>query len=326
MNWRVAAGLIVLVAGLAVSAALAQAPGRIYGAVADENGEPLPGVEIRVTDPEVTSFSLSAKTGKKGDYSIVIKDITRAYRFLFEKDGYQTIEATIKLPFRESLEKNLTMLSLEAARAQAVAQLSEAGVQAAPEGPAPAVGSAVLLFNEGAAAAKAGDLDAAEAKLEEAVGLDAELAPAHAALAGIYLKRGRAAEAATAAERAVELDPGNARALEVRYEAYRALGDEEKTGAALAALQALDPARAEADLYERGLALYNAGEIAAAQRVFQQLVAGSPGHAAGHFLLGMCLVNAGDSGNARAHLEKFLALAPDHPDAATAREMLAYLQ
>jgi hypothetical protein len=42
-------------------------------------------------------------------------------------------------------------------------------------------------------------------------------------------------------------------------------------------------------------------------------------------MLGLCLA-ASDVAQARGHLETFLRLAPEDPDAPTAREMLQYLQ
>lgn len=42
-------------------------------------------------------------------------------------------------------------------------------------------------------------------------------------------------------------------------------------------------------------------------------------------MLGMCFVNWGDSAKAREHLEQFLELAPNDPDATTARETVHYL-
>jgi regulator of sirC expression with transglutaminase-like and TPR domain len=40
----------------------------------------------------------------------------------------------------------------------------------------------------------------------------------------------------------------------------------------------------------------------------------------------MCLVQQGDNAGARQHFERFIELAPDDPEVATAREMLSYLK
>ena len=43
-------------------------------------------------------------------------------------------------------------------------------------------------------------------------------------------------------------------------------------------------------------------------------------------MLAMCHVGRGENAAAKEQFEKFLAMAPDDPDAATAREMLSYLK
>lgn len=308
---------------LAAATLRAQAPGRLSGIVTDETGEPLAEVQVTVTDPEVESFSLSTSTNKKGKYAFLIKDVTRPYSCRFEKEGFQTLELTIKIPFNSNLEKDLTMPSLESLRISTAesppAISSEAETILVPSNPA------VLLFNEGAAAASAGDLEAAEQRFEEAIVLDPDLPEAHAALSALRLGSDRFTEAAAGAERALELEPGNVRTLEIRYRAYRALGDEAKARQALAELRAASPEAAQQDLYNRGVQLFNTGEIETAKSLFLEVIELGPGHARSHYMLGMCYVNSGDSVRAKEHLERFLELAPDDVDAPTARETLGYL-
>jgi regulator of sirC expression with transglutaminase-like and TPR domain len=51
-----------------------------------------------------------------------------------------------------------------------------------------------------------------------------------------------------------------------------------------------------------------------------------PSHAPSHYLLGLILMREGAKREARSHLERFLALAPDDPDAPTARDALTHLR
>ena len=44
-----------------------------------------------------------------------------------------------------------------------------------------------------------------------------------------------------------------------------------------------------------------------------------------NFEYGMLLLRSGDMEGAKAHLEKYLEVAPDGPDAATAQETIKYL-
>ena len=41
-------------------------------------------------------------------------------------------------------------------------------------------------------------------------------------------------------------------------------------------------------------------------------------------MLGLVYVNTGDSAKAKEHLQKFIDLAPDDPEVATAKQMLDY--
>ncbi|MCP4201436.1 MAG: tetratricopeptide repeat protein [bacterium] len=314
---------ILAVGSLAVATLQAQAPGRLSGVVSDETGKPLADVQVTVTDPEVSSFSLSTKTNKKGKYAFLIKDVTRPYLCQFEKEGFQTLELTIKIPFNSNLEKNLTMPSLESLQASAANLPAPTPTES--ETGSVHVNPAILVFNEGAAAASAGDLETAEQKFDEAITLDPDLPEAHAALSALWLASDRFAEAATAADRALELEPGNIRAMEIRYQAHKALGNEAEAAQALAELQAASPEAAQLDRYNRGVGLFNTGAIEEAKSLFLEVLELDPGHARSHYMLGMCHVNSGDNAKAREHLERFLELAPDDADAASAREMVRYL-
>ena len=79
------------------------------------------------------------------------------------------------------------------------------------------------------------------------------------------------------------------------------------------------------DLYKQGVAVFNAGQIDDARALFDRVLELDPDHAHSHYMLGMCFVNTGDNAQALEHLEKFLELDPENPDAATAREMVNYL-
>ena len=91
-------------------------------------------------------------------------------------------------------------------------------------------------------------------------------------------------------------------------------------------MQAENPEKAGLNLYNRGADLYNVGQIAEAKAIFEQILQGQPNHAKTHYMLGLCYVSEDDKPKAKEHLSKFLELAPNDPDAATAQEMIKYLQ
>ena len=132
-------------------------------------------------------------------------------------------------------------------------------------------------------------------------------------------------EAAKAAERILVLDPGNPEALRVRYDSYVGLGDNDKIFEALVALGAVDQPFVTSTLLESAGKLYNAGDTANAAKMFSKVLEVDPKHAESHYYLGLIAVQKGDNATAKQHLQKFIELAPDHKDAGTAKEMMAYL-
>lgn len=63
-----------------------------------------------------------------------------------------------------------------------------------------------------------------------------------------------------------------------------------------------------------------------ARRAFEMVLEKDPDHAAAHYHLAMTLIGLGKSDEAVAHLERYLDLAPEGAQAATARQMLEQLQ
>lgn len=185
--------------------------------------------------------------------------------------------------------------------------------------------AAVRVFNAGADAARAGNLDTALTLFAKAIEIDAELAPAHAAQARLLLARESYQEALAAAERALDIDPELVDAQRVRYEAYRRLGQDEKAMEVFETLAAADPEGLAEALYKRGQEAFQAGDTAAAVQALEQAVQAKPDHARAHYWLGLSYANADDKAKAKLHLQKFIELAPNDPEASSAKEMIAYM-
>jgi tetratricopeptide (TPR) repeat protein len=185
--------------------------------------------------------------------------------------------------------------------------------------------AAVRVFNAGADAARAGNLDTAITLFGKAIEIDPELAPAHAALARLLLARESYEEALGAAERALDIDPDLVDAQRVRYEAYRRLGQDEKALEVFETLAAADPEGLAETLYQRGQEAFQAGDTAAAVQALEQAVQAKPDHARAHYWLGLSYANADDKAKAKLHLQKFIELAPNDPEASSAKEMIAYM-
>ena len=308
---RAATLFAVLVGALAISAPLlGQAQARVHGRITNSAGEGLAAVKVTLSDTE-TATELSTTSDSEGRYSIVIINSTRPYVYKLELDGYATLQETFKAPINSNTVKDFQMKTpQEAATAPGAVETPQM--------------KAVKVFNEGAELARQGDSKAAREKFEAAVELDPELSPALTALAAMESADGRHAEALALADRAIALDPGDANALNVRYQALTSLGRAEEAAAALAALQQASPETRAVVLYNEAADAFNAGDVEAARAKAQAAIEADDNHARAHYLLGLTLFSTGDSAGAKSHLQRFLDLAPDDPDAATAREMLAY--
>lgn len=191
---------------------------------------------------------------------------------------------------------------------------------------APGREAAVRVFNLGAAASRADDNDAALAHLRRAVELDPSLEQGYSALEGIYLSKKQYKEAVEVAERHLAANPNSLEAMTVRAEAYRALGDKTKAAEAQQAMEAAQTTMSAADFYRQGVALYNANNVAGARAAFERALAKDAAHPKSHYMLGLVFISTGDNAKAKEYLERFIALAPEDNDAATAKEMLASLK
>lgn len=186
---------------------------------------------------------------------------------------------------------------------------------------------ATLLYNDGVDALQRGDDRGAEASFSEALQVKPDLHASKKALAVLYARRGQWQEAVTAAESYLGSAGEDTACLQIRWEGYRALGDETKAAESMKALAEANPGPLAQGLFEDGQALFNAGKIADAAKQFALAIQIDPSLAAAHYQLGLCKLNQGDSAAAKLHIGHFLELAPaDDPELAAAKEMLSYLE
>ncbi len=140
---------------------------------------------------------------------------------------------------------------------------------------------------------------------------------------GLLIKRYQ--EALAAAEAILDDDPGHEQALRARYNAALGLGDESLLVPAAMGLATIEPVIARDSLLHLAFEAYDANDMARAKELFGKVLEVDPDQAETHYALAMIAVNDGATEEAKVHLERFLALAPDSPEAATARDLLAYL-
>lgn len=301
-------------------AANAQLPGTIYGQVVDDKEQPVGDVKITITDPERPDFKQEEKSDSKGRFRIRLANATVPYEFALTKQGYQDVRmGGVKVPARGEVRRNFTMLTTEAALAAASAE-GRLDPEAAKKG------EAADTYNQGVMALRAQDYDTALALFQSALEKQPDLGAAHAALARVYMEKKEHAKALEHAKHAIELQADVDSMNQVLYTSHNALGNTAEAQAALAALQAANPEKASQNVFNESVDLYNNGKMAEAKAGFEKVLAADPNNAKAHYLMGLVYVNESDNAKASEHLKKFLELAPDDPDAATAKEMLQYLK
>jgi len=186
--------------------------------------------------------------------------------------------------------------------------------------------SARRLYNEGGTAFQAGDQAAALDKFRQAAQLDPSLTDAHHAIASIELAQGNHEASAASAEKALTLGSEDVRTLRVLYDAYDALGRTDELAEIAPRLAAVDPDFGAPKLLEQAAAMWNGGQAERAVALARLALTMDPGLAKAYYFIGLDFLSKGENADARTALEKFIALAPDDPEASTAREMLSFIE
>lgn len=153
-------------------------------------------------------------------------------------------------------------------------------------------------FNIGVSHSRRNRYADAEAAYRRALAIRSDYAPAHYGLADIFTRQDRPEDAAAAR--------GEANRIAVRQ---RAAG------------------RATArETLDRGIAVWDSGNVGAARRLFREATEADPTLAAPHYWLGLAYEASGDPAGARRSFARYLGAAPDGEHAGVARERLAALR
>ncbi len=311
-----------LTAGLAVVLSLlvfasvptfAQSSGMIRGKVVDTKGEPIEGVLITIEFTEGTR-KMEAKTNRRGEF-VQIGLGSGTYNVTAQKDKFQPQRTQVRVSVGAAADANFTMGAPTNA------------------GPDPEKVAAIKkMFEDGVALAKAGNQDGAIAKFNETIVELPTCADCYynIGLAHVAKKEYEPAEAAL--KKATELNPNHAAAyngLATVYNAMKRLPEAEAASAKaveIAGSSASGGSGSVEALYNQGVIFWNAGKIAEAKKQFEEVVKLDPKHADAHYQIGMAWLNEGKMPEAVASLETSLSLAPDGPNAAQAKALIAQLK
>lgn len=186
-------------------------------------------------------------------------------------------------------------------------------------------GLAIDLYNQGALASQKNDFDTALAKFKEATDYDANLAEAWAGMGSVLYNQGKFAEALANAEKALALKPTLQPAMRSRFLALDGLKRKQEAGVAWDAYAAIDKNGALDLLIRSAEADFKDGNLEAAEASLLRVLGLNPDDAQAHLQIGLVYASTNPQ-KCKEHLQRFLKLAPSHPEAETAKDILAYLK
>ncbi len=261
MKKLVAALFVLVLACSAVTAAIWV--GKLTGKVLDPDGNPVEGVSITATSPNIDEFGDSATTDKRGRFRLEFPRKGVAYDLVFEKEGFGT--------YRHRLNWNIEGTASESFTLQPGDSLAS--------GPPPASLSknAIQAFNDGVKAYEARDWEQAGEQFARSVEHDENLHQGWTALAMVRQNQERFQDSAEAAETAIRLGSTDPLVFRIRWEAYRDLGDDVKAAEALGSFQdATLRTEAAKKLHNQAIAFRDAGDMEGAFGAFQEATSLDP--------------------------------------------------
>lgn len=277
---------------------------RLIGVIVDPDGTPIEGVTVMATSDDLPDFNETRVTNKKGVFKLDFDQNNVTYKYQFSKSGYITLVTEQVWTKDSSARHYFTLTPGESS----TGSIGEALVVTTSEAAA-AYQAAVEAFDTE-------DYEAAEAKFEEALEHDADLRQAWEALSVVELKQGDYQEAVEAAEKAIELGSTDLAIFRTRWEAYRLMGNEEKTLEAQADLEKSGQLAEEAKrIYNEGIAAINAGDKEAAFVKFGQALDADPNLEPALFAFATTALEIGKPEATAAAAETILKSDPSNEDA-----------
>jgi thioredoxin-like negative regulator of GroEL len=314
----------------------AESTGRISGKVLTQDKKPIAGAKILLKRTD-RNWSKELTSDKHGAFLQVGLDPV-LYDITVSAEGYVTqTYPQRKIPLADVLTEDFTLLTPDQIRTAAIASGT---AQAAPTDPGAAADVAgrdafnriIPLYNEQKYGEALPGVEESYKKLNESLAATKDeqaktdlnqLLPKVARVYGICLALGsdRKVEAEPFLTKALAENPKDERVLAGMIEVAKAKGDkaaEQQYQASLDAIQGPNPDV----IYNKAVEAFNAGKTKEAKAELQKVQQIDPKYAEAYYLLAMVEFGEMNLKGTKMNLEKYLELAPNGKNAATAREML----
>ena len=307
MQRGLAAAIIVLLGTVWASDASAQfwrGRGRVAGSVADADGAPIPGVVVRAYLPAADGGT-EVTTDDEGDWAIGGL-AGGEWQLDFSKDGFVTRQ--ISLALTEGSRPRPVSMTLERVEptVDPNVEIADGLVRAAD------------LMNTGRFA------EARQIYLDLLASYP-EAHQLHPLVARAYHGDGQLDDAARHLRLALDADPDDAVVTMLLGSILLEQGDADAGRQLLESVDA-DAVSDPAVFVNLGIEILNQDTPSAAMPYFDRAIARFPDYPDTYYFRGISHLRLGDQTAAAADLERFVALAPDAPEAPAARDLLAQLR
>ena len=243
------------------------------------------------------------------------------YTLTATREGVGINRVGIDLVVGQELEQNLMLLTVEEIYRDSLSDAERADFDAR--------NVTTDAFEQGLAAARGGQLEAAVGHLRNALEATPDCAECQRNLGIVYGRMEAYAEAEAAFRAALALDPDNAESyggLAEIYNAQRRFDDAAEASAAAARLSGGGGSDDPTAVFDQGLIFWNAGRLDEARQQFERTLQLDPEHGEAHYWLGMANLNGGQMAEAAAEFQIYLDREPNGRFAATATGILSSIQ
>lgn len=331
MNRSAVTLLIVGAVALWVVSSTASAGGPIIirGVVLDPEGNPLVGATVSVV-AEGSEIPRTTHSKKKGRFGIRIPDYDLVYNLKVEMEGYGVATAQVRPNPDNMPPLTVTLPPVGQAPAQAPEAPPADASESESSEPVPEISearrAAIPVFNEGVAALEVDDMPTALEKFRQSSEIDPDFPEASQATAAVAMQLEDFASAADASENLVRLQPDNLDAIGTAYFAELMIDDIDRLIPSARRLADANSEVVSNEMLQHAQVLFDDNELAGSKALLEIIVEKEPDLAAAYLQLGLTCNMLQDMTCAIEALAKFLELAPDDSEAATAQSLLDYLK